>query len=92
MKHSSHKLDDFIKVFIINGDVKKNPIVVHLNQTGFDPADLAAMTCTQIHEMRKYVYQSKLPPIRVLNMIDHAFELPRGTLSMEYDAWLSSLN
>ena len=92
MKFSSHSIEDFISLYIINGDSKKNPIVVHLNSTGIGVDDLAASTCTDRLQMKRYVYESIIPPEKLLRQIDFVFQLPVGTLGNEYQQWQTSLN
>jgi|SaaInlStandDraft_1057018.scaffolds.fasta_scaffold141610_1 hypothetical protein len=84
-------LEDFIKIHIINGDTKKSPLVVHLNQTGYGVDDLSSLTCIPKLKIDRIIRTGGLPNHHDLLCYDMAFQLPSGTFSKEYGLWLESL-
>lgn len=89
---TGRRLEDFIKVYIINGDTKKSPLVVHLNQTGFGIEDLAAITCIPKRTIQGSIHSGHEPEKADLDSYDMAFQLPMGTFKREYGLWQDSLN
>jgi hypothetical protein len=84
-------LEDFIKIHIINGDTKRSPLVVHLNQTGYGVDDLSSLTCIPKLKIDKVIRSGGRPGFEDLLCYDMVFQLPSGTFSREYDLWLGSL-
>lgn len=84
-------LEDFIKIYIINGDTKRSPLVVHLNQTGYGVEDLSSLTCIPKLQIDRIIRSGGRPDSQDLLCYDMAFQLPSGTFSREYDLWLGSL-